>query len=739
MKRKGRISAILVLALLISMFPVWKADASPIEVSSWDEWLEKSAEAEGTEYGFSIKADGFEWPDTEETMIIDKELYFSGDWVIPDNITVIVKSQVHPDIVPVSITESRTSSLTICGTWRHSGNQAGITEKFSPLYYDHAEVTVGEGGHFIIDEDTIGSQFPNLTVASGGTLENNAYMTYLGTDCLLRLESGAVVNGNGTLRLDGEIHGEGAVLDCGLVIWGGYTSNETTPTLSGTLDTGYIDFRDSSLTIASGSNVTCDSLDMSPYAEEDSAILNVCGNLNVEKDLTFSGAGQKLVNIEGILSIVSYSSVRGDGKCTVDISENGVLDVKGTFDFLSEKGNITGNGSIKVYGTMNNGSLHLNSYIPVDGKNVWIDELKDTAVEKGYMEDTITIWKSWECDHKWIAGNVTAPTCSEEGYTTYTCELCGSTKYDGFTDKIPHTPDGNKDCTKPVYCTVCGEEIRPAGGHSFDNGTVKTEPTCTDTGIMEYKCEVCGAVKTENIPAKGHDWKMSEEETEEGTEIVNVCTVCGEKQVIILEAAQTVDVNLSVSALNALSEQAEENGYAELRIQADVINEEILNENQLLSLSDLSENVLLLQITLEGVKLDGDGNKEVVQLHDLGGTAEISAEYDADKSVDKADVKTVYLAEDGTTEAMDTVYEDGIVTFTTNHFSEYAVYTAEKESDEQEPSDPDTDADSKKPSDSDKQQGIPQTGDENNVLLWVSLMTVAVLCGSRVLYRRRSK
>lgn len=762
MKRKGILSAALALALLISVIPVWKADASPIEVSSWDEWLEMSADASGTSYGFSIDADGFEWPDTEETMVIDKELYFSGDWVIPDNMTVIVKSKVHPDIVPVSITESRTSSLTIYGTWRHSGNEAGITETFSPVYYDHAKVTVGNGGHFIIDEDTAHSQFPNLTVASGGTLETNSYMTYLGTDCLLSLESGAVVNGNGTLRLDGEIHGDGVALNCGLVVWGGYTSQETAPTLSGTLDIGYIDFRDSSLTIAAGSNVTCDTIYTTPYAEEDSAVLNVLGTLNVEKNLDFSGSGQNLVNIEGTLSINSYTVLR-DGKGTIDISEDGVLDVNGEFDFLSENGNITGNGTIKVNGTMENGSLHLNCYIPVDGQYVWIDDLKDTAVEKGYMDETIRIWKSWECDHKWIAGTVTAPTCSEEGYTTYTCELCGSVKNDDFTDKIPHTPDGNKDCTKPVYCSVCGEEIRPAGEHTYDNGTVKTEPTCTDAGIMEYKCEVCGAVKTEDIPAAGHDWTMSEEETEDGTNLVNTCSVCGEKRIIVLEAAQTLNVNLSVSAINALSEQAEKNGYEELRIQADVINEEILNENQLVSLADLSENAMLLQVTLEGVKIDENGNEEVAQLHDLGGTAEISAEYEADESVDNAEVKTVYLAEDGTTEAMDTEYENGIVTFTTSHFSEYAVYTEEKEADEQEPSDPDADDDQEKPSDSDKpadsqklsdqnnddgnssgntsdkKQGSPETGDENNIILWVSLMCVSVLCGSCVLYRRKNK
>jgi len=57
------------------------------------------------------------------------------------------------------------------------------------------------------------------------------------------------------------------------------------------------------------------------------------------------------------------------------------------------------------------------------------------------------------------------------------------------------------------YCVICGieceaEEI-PATGHSWDAGTVTTEPTATDSGVMTYICTVCGAERTEEIPAMG--------------------------------------------------------------------------------------------------------------------------------------------------------------------------------------------------------------------------------------------
>ena len=42
--------------------------------------------------------------------------------------------------------------------------------------------------------------------------------------------------------------------------------------------------------------------------------------------------------------------------------------------------------------------------------------------------------------------------------------------------------------------------------HKWDNGTVTTEPTCTENGVMTYTCTVCEETKTEEIAALEHDW-----------------------------------------------------------------------------------------------------------------------------------------------------------------------------------------------------------------------------------------
>ena len=41
--------------------------------------------------------------------------------------------------------------------------------------------------------------------------------------------------------------------------------------------------------------------------------------------------------------------------------------------------------------------------------------------------------------------------------------------------------------------------------HSFDEGKVTVEPTCTGVGEKTFTCS-CGETKTEEIPALGHDW-----------------------------------------------------------------------------------------------------------------------------------------------------------------------------------------------------------------------------------------
>ena len=72
--------------------------------------------------------------------------------------------------------------------------------------------------------------------------------------------------------------------------------------------------------------------------------------------------------------------------------------------------------------------------------------------------------------------------------------------------------------------------------HSFDDGIIIKEPTCTDKGTKQYTCQKCGATteSSDEILALGHDyseeWTIDKEPTckEEGSKSKH-CLRCGEK------------------------------------------------------------------------------------------------------------------------------------------------------------------------------------------------------------------
>ena len=171
-----------------------------------------------------------------------------------------------------------------------------------------------------------------------------------------------------------------------------------------------------------------------------------------------------------------------------------------------------------------------------------------TCTDKGYTTYTCACGDSYKDDykdalgHKWDNGTVKAPTCEERGSTTYKCATCGETKTEE-TAALGHKwekgavtePTCDKKGSTAYKCSVCGEtktEATAAAGHKWGNGTVTVEPTQDTAGSRTYKCSVCGETKTETIAALSH--------THENTSVVTAptcteqgyttytCTSCGE-------------------------------------------------------------------------------------------------------------------------------------------------------------------------------------------------------------------
>ena len=117
-----------------------------------------------------------------------------------------------------------------------------------------------------------------------------------------------------------------------------------------------------------------------------------------------------------------------------------------------------------------------------------------------YNPDPVYGW-TFDADGKW------------QGYTVSSKGACLHTGYGTHENTVPATcgEAGRVD----TICSNCGEvistkEIPATGEHTWDNGTVTTEPTENEPGVRTFTCAVCGATKTAPIPATGvHDYQFT--------------------------------------------------------------------------------------------------------------------------------------------------------------------------------------------------------------------------------------
>ena len=147
--------------------------------------------------------------------------------------------------------------------------------------------------------------------------------------------------------------------------------------------------------------------------------------------------------------------------------------------------------------------------------------------------------------HNYVKGEViTAQDCSKDSYTTYTCE-CGHSYKGDYIKGTGHSYD-NGVVTKEPTCTVdgvktftcltCDEgqytETILQTGHSYDDGVVTKDPTCAANGVKTFTCGNCGDTYTETVDkVKAHDYQLVVNTTPETTGCIKTyeCSVCGDK------------------------------------------------------------------------------------------------------------------------------------------------------------------------------------------------------------------
>ena len=112
--------------------------------------------------------------------------------------------------------------------------------------------------------------------------------------------------------------------------------------------------------------------------------------------------------------------------------------------------------------------------------------------------------------------SVTSPTCTEQGYTTYSC-YCGHSYVSDYTDALGHSFTSYEPVMPPddvcicewiplniAYCDhKCGEThvitIGASMGHSYTSWSVAVDPTEESEGLLTRECERCKCHSSEII------------------------------------------------------------------------------------------------------------------------------------------------------------------------------------------------------------------------------------------------
>ena len=123
--------------------------------------------------------------------------------------------------------------------------------------------------------------------------------------------------------------------------------------------------------------------------------------------------------------------------------------------------------------------------------------VKPTCTERGYTKFTCSCGDSYT-DHTTSAlghdykVTTVAPTTSRQGYDLHQCRRCSHSYKDNYTDRLP------SDSTEPDPTQH---------KHSYTKTVVK--PTCTEKGYTRHTCSCGDSYKDNYTAALGHDYKVT--------------------------------------------------------------------------------------------------------------------------------------------------------------------------------------------------------------------------------------
>ena len=124
----------------------------------------------------------------------------------------------------------------------------------------------------------------------------------------------------------------------------------------------------------------------------------------------------------------------------------------------------------------------------------------------GAKSETETFEYGEPLAHTFEKKSETQATCTEPGKAVYRCKSCGTEE-----TRVSGSALGHKwveaTCTTAAYCSVCKKEGVPALGHTWEYSAEESiEATCYAEGKDVTKCSVCGETHTDVVSKTPHNF-----------------------------------------------------------------------------------------------------------------------------------------------------------------------------------------------------------------------------------------
>ena len=237
-----------------------------------------------------------------------------------------------------------------------------------------------------------------------------------------------------------------------------------------------------------------------------------------------------------------------------------------------------------------------------------------------------------EAGHLFVAA-VTEPTCTEDGYTTYTCDHCDASYESDYADAL---------------------------GHSWDDGVVTVEPTVEMAGAKVYTCTACGCTeevslgKVSNVTSAGDNALNGDVKVDKPEDLTDI--VLNDKDKDRLEQGENISIRLEVTDVTDTLDESDRHkteailGDKHVGCHLDINLYKQLGEDEEEAVSETNEMVsITIQVPAELISAGRDYVYQMVRVHN-GRLSVIDCIFDA---------------------------ESGTVTFETDRFSTYTLVYSE--------------------------------------------------------------